>query len=83
MPEGKVPGGALILVSVLFLALAYGAWSFFSGQDERVAELVPAVPERLQDLLGDDPAGQGLAASDAAQGAAAISAGSAEPLNGM
>ena len=83
VPEGKVPGGALILVSVLFLALAYGAWSFFSGQDERVAELVPAVPERLQDLLGDDPAGQGLAASDAAQGAAAISAGSAEPLNGM
>ena len=83
VPEGKVPGGALILVSVLFLALAYGAWSFFSSQDERVAELVPAVPERLQDLLGDDPAGQGLAASDAAQGAAAISAGSAAPLNGM
>lgn len=84
VPEGKVPGGALILVSVLFLALAYGAWSFFSGQDERVAELVPAVPERLQDLLGDNPAGQGPAASDAAPGAAdtAMAAGSAETVNG-
>jgi cytoskeletal protein RodZ len=55
VPEGKVPGGALILVSVLFLALAYGAWSYFSGQDEQVADVVPVVPERLQDLLEVNP----------------------------
>lgn len=81
VPEGKVPGGALILVSVLFLALAYGAWSFFSGQEERVAELVPAVPERLQDLLGEDPGGPRAAAGDPARGAlppGGLAAGSAD-----
>ncbi len=85
VPEGKVPGGALILVSVLFLALAYGAWSFFSGQEERVAEMVPAVPERLQDLLGEDPGGPGAAAGDPVQGAlppGAVAAGSADLVEG-
>ena len=80
VPEGKVPGGALILVSVLFLALAYGAWSFFSGQEERVAELVPAVPERLQDLLAEDPSGPGVAAGDPLP-PAVTSAGSASPFD--
>ena len=84
VPEGKVPGGALILVSVLALALAYGAWSFFSGQEERVAELVPAVPERLQDLLGEDPGAPGAASADTAQSAApaAEAAGSGVPVYG-
>ncbi len=84
VPEGKVPGGALILVSVLFLALAYGAWSYFSGQEERVAELVPAVPERLQDLLGEEPPGAGAVASEPAgsTAATAMAAGSADSVDG-
>ena len=84
VPEGKVPGGALILVSVLFLALAYGAWSYFSGQEEQVAELVPAVPERLQDLLGEEPPGAGAVASEPAgsTGATTVAAGSADSVDG-
>jgi cytoskeletal protein RodZ len=84
VPEGKGPGGALILVSVLFLALAYGTWSYFSGQDERVAELVPAGPERLQDLLGENPAGPVAAPVDSAQSAAAASMAtdSTDPVDG-
>jgi cytoskeletal protein RodZ len=66
VPEGKVPGGALILVSVLFFGLAYGAWSFFSKQDSQVADLVPAVPERLQDLLVGDQAEVGVAPAESA-----------------
>ncbi len=54
VPEGKVPGGALIFVSVLCLTLAYGAWSLFSDQDTQVAELVPVVPERLQNLIDEE-----------------------------
>lgn len=64
VPEGKVPGAALILVSVLFFGLAYGAWSFFSNQDGQVADLVPSVPERLQDLLVEDQAGASVAPTE-------------------
>jgi cytoskeletal protein RodZ len=69
VPEGKVPGGALILVSVVLVALAYGAWSYFSKDENSVADLVPAVPERLQNLMtegdsdGDAPADSATASA--------------------
>jgi cytoskeleton protein RodZ len=67
VPEGKVPGAALILVSVLCFGLAYGAWSYFSTEDREVADLVPTVPERLQGLLaGEDQAGARVAEASAA-----------------
>jgi len=53
VPESKVPGGALILVSIVCFALAYGAWSFFTSQESQVADLVPEVPERLQPLIDE------------------------------
>jgi cytoskeletal protein RodZ len=56
VPEGKVPGGALILVSLLFFGLAFGAWSYFSKEDGQVADLVPTVPQHLQGLLAEDQA---------------------------
>lgn len=51
VPEGKVPGGALIVVSVVFVAMAYGAWSFLSDDEMAVADLVPPVPEHLQTIF--------------------------------
>lgn len=55
VPEGKVPGGALILVSILFVGLvAYGARSYFAEQETAVAELVPPVPAHLQNLVEED-----------------------------
>ncbi len=54
VPESKVPGAALILASVLLMGLAYGAWTFFSGDETAIAELVPAVPQRLQNLMGEE-----------------------------
>lgn len=67
VPESKVPGGALILVSIVCFALAYGAWSFFSGQESQVADLVPEVPERLQPLI-DEVATSVPVPGDAASG---------------
>ncbi len=57
VPESKVPGAALILASVLLMGLAYGAWTFFSGDETAIAELVPAVPQRLQNLIGEEETG--------------------------
>ncbi len=54
--ESRVPGGALILVSLVLCALAYGAWNLISKPEPQVAELVPAVPDRLQGLLDQEQA---------------------------
>jgi cytoskeleton protein RodZ len=42
-PENRVPGGALVMASLLLAAGAYGGWYFVSGSS-RVAE-APSVPE--------------------------------------
>ena len=41
-PEGKVPGGALILISVLLIALGYGAWYFLTTSGSPVSEVLPS-----------------------------------------
>lgn len=59
VPESRVPGGALILVSLILCIVAYGAWSVLSRDSDRLAELVPAVPDRLQELVTRaDPSGE-------------------------
>ena len=41
-PEGKLPGGALILISVLLIALGYGAWYFLTTSGNQVSEVLPS-----------------------------------------
>lgn len=41
-PEGKIPGGALILISVLLIALGYGAWYFLTTSGNQTTEIVPS-----------------------------------------
>jgi cytoskeletal protein RodZ len=55
-PEARVPGGALVVLSILLVALAYGAWAFFSKEERSLADLVPAVPEALRDFTSEDEA---------------------------
>jgi len=47
LEEGKVPTAAILLVAVVLAATAYGVWYFLSQQDDRAAQVVPEVPERL------------------------------------
>ena len=54
VPESRVPGGALILISVLLVGIAYGGWLYLSETDDRVVDLVPPVPGRLQALVAPD-----------------------------
>jgi cytoskeletal protein RodZ len=67
VPEGKVPGGALILISVILLGAAYGAWSYLSRPGATIADLIPPVPEHLQSLSGED-AGPAVGSGPAAVG---------------
>jgi len=52
--DGRLPGGAIILISVLLLALVYGGWTYYSSRDTNVSEFVPELPDRLQGLIASD-----------------------------
>ena len=50
VPESKIPSGAVLLISVLLIALAYGGWYYLSsGQDDGDGQIL-AVPDRLEPL---------------------------------
>jgi cytoskeleton protein RodZ len=50
-PEGRVPGGALLFVSLLAGVLLYGGWWILSADERRLPEIVAAVPDRLLKLV--------------------------------
>ena len=60
--ETKIPGGAIILVSVLLLGAAYGGWIYLSNDGTNVADLISPLPQRLQAMV----AGESKGASESA-----------------
>ena len=50
-PEGRVPGGALLFVSLVGAVVLYGAWWVMSADERRLPEIVAEVPARLQQLV--------------------------------
>lgn len=48
LPESRLPGGVIILVSIAVAALAYGAWTAFSQGGREMLARVDAVPQQLQ-----------------------------------
>jgi cytoskeletal protein RodZ len=56
--EGKVPGKALLLISLMLVGVAYGGWHYLSqSPDRRISDMVPAVPDRLKAFLDDGGSG--------------------------
>lgn len=49
--EQSVPGGALILISLIILGGVYGGWYFLSSQDRSIAELVPDLPAKFAEMM--------------------------------
>ncbi len=58
VPESKIPSGAVILISVVLVAFAYGGWYYFTSRDVEVAGEVPDVPKSLESLVSE-PTGEG------------------------
>ncbi len=56
VPEGKVPGGAILLVALIMGSLAYGGWYGLSSRDSRLVDFIPALPDRLQAMFEENPA---------------------------
>ena len=50
-PEGRVPGGAALLVGLVLLVTVYGGWYYLTSKDYLLSDLVPEVPARLAHLM--------------------------------
>jgi cytoskeleton protein RodZ len=58
-PEGRVPGRAVLISSLIAAVAIYGAWYTLSSPDRVALDLVPAVPDRLARLVDRNPAPPG------------------------
>ncbi len=55
VPERGVPAGAMILLSVVLIVVAYMGWYRFSGERRPAADAVPVVPDRMVALIEPPP----------------------------
>ena len=67
--HNRIPGGAIVLISVVLLGLAYGGWFYLSNEGKNIADLMPPLPERLQAMFAGDDGGQGGTPPEAAASA--------------
>lgn len=75
-PEGRVPGFMLMLVAAMLAGSAFGGWYWLTERDGDLLGLVPAVPERLAQLIeGDAPPAAGVPAGNTASTLTAAPAG--------
>ncbi len=51
VPEGGIPGGAVLFVGVVIAVLAYGGWYVSSAKEGFFTELISPLPDRLAALL--------------------------------
>jgi cytoskeleton protein RodZ len=63
--EGRIPGGAVLFLGIVLAGIGYGSWHWLSARDSSVAELVPALPDRLSSVLNRQATLTGEAAKPA------------------
>jgi cytoskeleton protein RodZ len=54
VPESKIPSGAIVLISILLVVLAYGGWYYLSSQDADLGGQVLDLPDTLEPLVSGD-----------------------------
>ncbi len=75
--EGKIPSGAVLLLSGFLALMAYGVWYYLADRQKSFLDLVPEVPAQLRALLGTQAPVNGGAAANAAGNAETKPAGAA------
>ena len=54
--ESRIPRGAILLISVVLVVVAYGGWYYLSAKNITISDIIPAVPEKLASLIsGKEP----------------------------
>ncbi len=56
--QNRIPGGAIVLISMVLLGLAYGGWFYLSNEGKSIADLMPPLPKSLLALISGDDDGQ-------------------------
>lgn len=51
VPEGRIPGGTILLSAVVLAGVVYGGWYYLSATDRSMVDFVPTLPDRLMSLL--------------------------------
>lgn len=52
--EGKIPRGAILLVSAVLGAIAYGGWYYLSEREQSPLDLIPELPGQLRTLISGE-----------------------------
>lgn len=52
-PESKIPSGAVLLISILLVALAYGGWYYLSSRHQGMGGQVLDLPKSLEPLISN------------------------------
>lgn len=60
--DSRVPTRPILLICILLAILTYAGWYYVSSDHRNIADLVPAVPERLRHLLSPDQVKQEITA---------------------
>jgi cytoskeletal protein RodZ len=84
--EGRIPGGAIILVSVALLAVAYGGWFYLSQQGGSFADLIPAWPtdtETAAPAVMDSKSSESEAADSGIASSGTTDSGTADSSTGQ
>jgi cytoskeleton protein RodZ len=55
VPEGRVPGGAMLLLALVLAGGLYGGWYYLTSTGRDVVDLVPPLPDRLASALDLGP----------------------------
>ena len=61
--EGKIPSGAVLLLSGFLAVMAYGVWYYLADRQKSLLDLVPEVPSQLRALLGSQPTNSAVASA--------------------
>jgi cytoskeleton protein RodZ len=52
--EGRIPSGAILLLSGFLALLAYGVWFYLADRHKNLMDMVPEVPSQLRAILGKE-----------------------------
>jgi cytoskeleton protein RodZ len=52
--EGRIPGGAVLLLSGFLALVAYGVWYYLADRHKSFFDMVPEVPAQLRAILGKE-----------------------------
>jgi len=52
--EGRIPGGAILLISGFLALVAYGVWYYLADRHKSFLDMVPEVPSQLRAILGKE-----------------------------